>query len=130
MGLVSLDDVDYGVVEDPSSLLDEASLGDDDLGVVEDPSSLVDEASIGDGARGDGDVLDHSHSVHGFVRWSDENFAIFTLRSDYDLVREACSSILRGERNAHCSHDGRLESHVEQLGGVPRNSVSYRLRTS
>ena len=60
--MVSLDDCNLGVVDDPSSLVDEASLGDGaldlvslddgDLGVVEDPSSLVDEASLGDGARG------------------------------------------------------------------------------
>ena len=71
MGLVSLDDVDHCIVEDPSSRVDEASLGDGaldlvslddgDLGVVDDPSSLVDEASLGDGAldlvsRYDGDL--------------------------------------------------------------------------
>ena len=60
MGLVFLDDVDHGVVEDPSSRVDEASLGDGaldlvslddgDLGVVDDPSSLVDEVTLGDGA--------------------------------------------------------------------------------
>ena len=93
------------------------------LGVVEDPSSLVDEASLGDGALGDGDVLYHSHSVHGFLRWSGENFASLILRSDYDLVREACSWSLVVERDAHCSH-------VARLGDDLPSGVSCRLCTS
>ena len=116
MELVSLDDGDLDGVEGLSSLEGEALLDDVALGVVEDPSSLVDEASLGDGALGDGDVLDHSHSMRGFLRWSGENFASLTLKSDYDLVREACSLNLGFERNAHCflvaRHDGAPHSGV------------------
>ena len=86
MGLVSLDDGALDGVEGLSSLVDEAPLGDGALGVVEDPSSLVDEASLGDGALGD--VLDHSHFVRGFLRWSGENFASLTLKSE--IGRASC----------------------------------------
>ena len=72
--MVSLVDDDLDVVEGLRSLEGEALLDDVGLGVGQDPSSLVDEVSLGDGALGDGDVLDHSHSVRGFLRWSGENF--------------------------------------------------------
>ena len=102
MELVSLDDGDLDGVEGLSSLEGEALLDDVVLGVVEDPSSLVDEVFLGNGALGDGDVLDHSHSVRGFLRWSGEKFASLTLKSNYAPAREACSLNLEDKRNAHC----------------------------
>ena len=133
------DDVDcpYGGVGDPSYHLELESLVDgdldgveclsllegegllDDVGLVvgEGPSSLVDEVSLGDDALGDGDVLDHSHSVRGFLRWSGESFANLTVTSDYDLDRGACSWNLGFERSAHCFH-------VERLDGAPHSGVS------
>ena len=123
MGLVSLDDGALDGVEGLSLLVGEALLSDVALDVVEDPSSLVDEASLGDGTLGDGDVLDHSHLVRGFLRRSGENFVSLTLKSDYDLDREACSWNLGFERNSHCFH-------VARHDGAPHSGVSCRRCTS
>ena len=90
---------------------------------VEDPCSLIDEASLGDGVLGDGDVRDHAHSVRGFLRWSGENCVSLTLKSDYDLGRGACSWNLGFERNAHCFHVARLDS-------APHSGVSCHRCTS
>ena len=99
MELVSLDDVDHGVVEFPSSLVDEESLGDGaidlvslddgDLGVVEDPSSLVDEASLGDGARGVD--RDQRHLELCFLRRNGVKTLSLTLRSAGFFFRGAYS---------------------------------------
>ena len=123
MELVSLVDDDLDVVEGLRSLEGEALVDDVGLGVGEDPSSRLDEVSLGDGALGDGDVLDHSHSVRGFLRWSGESFANVTLKSDHDLDRGACSWNLGFERSAHCFH-------VERRYGAPHSGVSCRRCTS
>ena len=118
MGLVSLVDGELDDVEGVRSFEGEALLDDVGLGVGEGPSSIDDEASLGDG-----DVLDHSHSVCGFLRWSGESFANVTLKSDHDLGRGACSWNLGFERSAHCFH-------VEWLDGAPHSGVSCRRCTS
>ena len=123
MESVSLDDDDLDGVGDLSSLEGEVLLDDVGLDVVEDPSSLVDEVFLGDGALGDGDVLDHSHSAHGFLRWSGEKFASLTLKSDHDLVLEACSLNLEVERSAHWFL-------VARHDGAPHSGVSCRRCTS
>ena len=121
--MVSLVDDDLDVVEGLRSVEGEALVDDVGLGVGEDPSSRLDEVSLGDGALGDGDVLDHSHSVRGFLRWSGESFANVTLKSDHDLDRGACSWNLGFERSAHCFH-------VERRYGAPHSGVSCRRCTS
>ena len=123
MELVSLRDDDRDGVGGLNLLEGEALLDDVGLDVVEDPSSLVDEVSLGDGALGDDDVLDHSHSVRGFLRWSGESFANLTLKSDYDLAPGACSWILGFERSAHWFL-------VARHDGAPHSGVSCRRCTS
>ena len=142
MGLVSLDDVDHCVVEDPSSLVDEASLGDGtldlvsrydgDLGIVEDASSLVDEAFLGDGARGVD--LDQRDLELCFLRRNGVKTLSLTLRSAGVVFREA---IPRDEWNAHCSHIGRLVFernaqclHVARRDGAPHSGARRRPCTS
>ena len=116
MELVSLDDVDHGVVEDPRPLVDAASLGDGGLGVVDDPSVLVDEACRGVD-------LDQPHLELCFLRWNDVKTLSLTLKSDLDLVLEACSLNLEVERNAHWFL-------VARHDGAPHSGVSCRRCTS
>ena len=79
MELVSRDDGDLDGVEGLSSLEGEALLDD----VVEDPSSLVDEA-----ARGVG--LDQPRLELCFLRWNDVKTLSLTLKSVHEIGRASC----------------------------------------
>ena len=133
MVLVCRDDVDHGVVEDPSSLVDETSLGDGardlesldegDIGVVDDPSSLVDEASRGID-------MDQPHLELCFLRWNDVKTLILIARSAGVVFREATP---RDGWNAHCSHVGRLvferSIHCSRVGRLvcERNAQCFHV---